>query len=230
MKLKVYIDSTILGATKAMIGGIDNSDFDINHIVVVPDRFSLQMEKLLLKTLPAKALFNVKVVGLSSLAVNILNQLGKKCEVLTNSECLLLTAQAIAAIKTQFLTFKKCGISFAHEAYKLIAQLKSSKIAVEDLNIKAQGLTGEKYHDIALIYREYEKALQGKLDANARLSLVTQEIENNDILSNTNFYFAQFDSFTKECFDLIKAILPKAREVCLSISESISIGNDWGDR
>lgn len=227
MKLKVYIDSTILGATKAMIGGIDNSDFDINHIVVVPDRFSLQMEKLLLKTLPAKALFNVKVVGLSSLAVNILNQLGKKCEVLTNSECLLLTAQAIAAVKTQFLTFKKCGISFAHEAYKLIAQLKSSKIAVEDLNIKAQGLTGEKYHDIALIYREYEKALQGKLDANARLSLVTQEIENNNILSNTNFYFAQFDSFTKEGFDLIKAILPKAREVCLSISESISIGNDY---
>lgn len=227
MKLKVYIDSTILGATKAMIGGIDNSDFDINHIVVVPDRFSLQMEKLLLKTLPAKALFNVKVVGLSSLAVNILNQLGKKCEVLTNSECLLLTAQAIAAVKTQFLTFKKCGISFAHEAYKLIAQLKSSKIAVEDLNIKAQGLTGEKYHDIALIYREYEKALQGKLDANARLNLVTQEIENNDILSNTNFYFAQFDSFTKEGFDLIKAILPKAREVCLSISESISIGNDY---
>ena len=151
MKLKAYIESTILGATKAMIGAIDNSDFNFNHIIVVPDRFSLQMEKLLLKTLPSQALFNVKVVGLSSLAVDILNQLGKKCDVLTNAECLLITQQAITAVKNQFLSFKKCGISFAHEAYKLIAQLKSSKIGVEDLNTKAQGLTGEKYHDIALI-------------------------------------------------------------------------------
>lgn len=227
MKLKAYIESTILGATKAMIGAIDNSDFNFNHVIVVPDRFSLQMEKLLLKTLPSQALFNVKVVGLSSLAVDILNQLGKKCDVLTNAECLLITQQAITAVKNQFLSFKKCGISFAHEAYKLIAQLKSSKIGVEDLNTKAQGLTGEKYHDIALIYEEYEKRLQGKLDANARLNLVTEEIESNDILGSTSFYFAQFDSFTKEGFDLIKALLPKAREVCVSISESLSIGNDY---
>ena len=48
--IKAYMAYTTLDATKAMIGAIDNSDFYSEHIVVVPDKFSLQMEKMLLST------------------------------------------------------------------------------------------------------------------------------------------------------------------------------------
>ena len=227
MLVKAFLANTTLDATKDLIHSIDNSDFSINHIVVVPDRFSLQMEKLLLDILPNKALFNVKVVGLSSLAVFLLKKLNIKADILTRGDCLLITQNAIEECKSELLTFNKWGISFCHEVYKLISQLKSSKIRPEDLNSGAQNLTGEKYHDIALIYNEYEKMLGENLDANKRLKLVTESIKEYKELQNTIIYFAQFDSFTKEGYDLIKSLLPIVKEVCVSIAVSKSLGNDY---
>ncbi len=225
--IKAYMAYTTLDATKAMIGAIDNSDFYSEHIVVVPDKFSLQMEKMLLSTFKQKALFNVKVMGLSSLAVSILSKLNLNSDILSNGECLLLTQNAIESVKDEFLTFKKCSISFCHEMYKLIAQLKSSRVQPEDLNVKAGAITGEKYHDIALIYKKYNELLSGHMDANERLNLAISKLQDGKILENTSFYFAQFDSFTTEGYDLIKALAKVAKDISVSIATSKTVGNDY---
>lgn len=229
MQIKLYINNTTLDATKDMIETIDNSDISFDHVLVVPDKYSLQMEKLILNVLPKKALFNVRVVGLTSLASEIFKKLNIKVDVLTSGECLLLTEKAIENTKKDFLTLKKNNIAFCYEINKIIAQLKSSKISVDDLerqkNIK--GMAGAKYHDIALIYREYQNLLQGKLDANERLSLLCEVIKKNDILSKTKFYFAEFESFTSEAYELIKVLVETSNEVNISLSQSISIGNDY---
>ena len=199
MKLKTYINSTIFEATKDMTSSIDNSDISIEHIVVVPDRFSLQMEKLLLQTIK-KSLFNVRVMGLTSLAGDIFSRLHKKVDILSSAESLLLTQKAIENVKQNFIAFRKSGISFCYEINKLLSQLKSCEILPDDLNIKAEGLSGAKYNDIMLIYKEYQKLLNGKLDANERLSLLIDEGKKSDILNNTKFYFAQFLGFVLEHF------------------------------
>lgn len=227
MRVCAFIDNTTLDATKAMIDAIDYSDFSVMNIVVVPDRFSLQMEKLLLSTFKNKALFNVKVMGLTSLATYIFDKLGKKIEVLSSGQCLLLTQKAINNVKGQFTTFRKSGINFCFEINKIISQLKSSGVSYDELNEKAEGLSGGKYHDIKLIYEEYQKLIQGKFDANERLSLLISDIENSDILSDTNFYFAQFDSFTAEGYNLIKTLIKVARSVSVSLASARSIGNDY---
>lgn len=226
MKLKTYINSTTFEATKDMISSIDNSDISIEHIVVVPDRFSLQMEKLLLQTIK-KSLFNVRVMGLTSLAGDIFSRLHKKVDILSSAESLLLTQKAIENVKQNFIAFRKSGISFCYEINKLLSQLKSCEILPDDLNIKAEGLSGAKYNDIMLIYKEYQKLLNGKLDANERLSLLIDEVKKSDILKNTKFYFAQFDSFTKEGYSLIKTLVESASEVNISLASPLSIGNDY---
>ena len=226
MKLKTYTNASIYDATFDMISSIDFSDFSIEHIVVVPDRFSLQMEKTLLQTLK-KSLFNVKVMGLTSLATEIFSRLHKKVDVLSSSESLLLTQRAIENVKDKFKTFKKSGINFCYEINKLLSQLKSCQVMPCDLNEKAEGLSGAKYHDIMLIYSEYQRLLEGKLDANGRLALLNIEIDNSDILRNTKFYFAQFDSFTAEGFSLIKTLTKASKEVNVSLTSPLSIGNEY---
>lgn len=226
MKIKTFINSTTFDATKDMISSIDYKDFSIEHIVIVPDRFSLQMEKLLLSMLK-KSLFNVKVMGITSLATNIFSRLHKKVDVLTSSESLLLTQKAIENVKSNFITFKKSSINFCYEINKIISQLKSCEISPTDINDKGDGLSGAKYHDIMLIFKEYQSLLEGKLDANARLSLLIDEIKNSDILANTKFYFAQFDSFTKEGYSLIKTLVDCSMEVNVSVASPLSIGNDY---
>ena len=227
MKVKLYVNNTTLDATKDMIKAIDNSDFFVEHIVVVPDKFSLQMEKLLLHILPSKSLFNVKVVGLTSLATEIFKKLGMNVEVLSSGESLLLTEQAIENVKDEFLTFRKKSISFCYEINKIIAQLKSSNVSEDELNEEAVGITGAKYHDLSLIYKEYQKLLNGKLDANERLGLLCDVIKKDESLKDTKVYFAQFDSFTAEGYKLIKTLIQCAKEVNISVSQSINIGNEY---
>ena len=227
MQIKLYINNTMLDATKDMVGAIDNSDFSVEHIVVVPDKFSLQMEKLILRTMKNKALFNVRVVGLTALAIDILDKLNVKCDILTSGESLLLTEQAIENVKDQLKTLSKSSISFCHEINKIISQLKSSLVSAEELNEKAAGITGAKYHDLSLIYNEYQRLHAGRFDANERLNLLSEMLKESDVLKNTKLYFAQFDSFTKEGYALIRNIVRASLEVSVSIAEPLSLGNDY---
>ena len=227
MKLNIYENATTYESAKDMLSKIDNSDFLVDHVVVVPDKFSLLTEKMVLDYVRG-SLFNVRVKTLSSLSVELLEKLGLGgSEVISSGENLLLTSQAIENVKDQFLTFKKSNISFCYEISKLISQFKSSSISPEGLNEKAAGLTGNKYHDLSLIYKEYQRLLEGKLDANERLKILKDKLENENILSNTKFYFAHFDAFTKEGFDFLKVLLKKSAEINISLPKAISIGNEY---
>lgn len=227
MKIKLFVNNTTLDATKDMISAIDNSDFSFEHIIIVPDKFSLQMEKLLLSLSPNESLFNVNVVGLTSFANQIFKKLNKKIELLSNSESLLITETAIQNVKNQLKFFCKKDISFCFEVDRLIAQIKSSCIDSFDLELLSNKNLNEKYNDICLIFKEYQKLLGDKLDENERLRLLCETLLKNDILKNTKIYFAQFDSFTAEGYLLIKTLIQCAYEVNISLTQPLSIGNDY---
>lgn len=229
MKLKIYQNVTIFDAVKDMIGAIDNSDFSVEHIILVPDRFSLICEKLLLDILSSKALFNVRVVSLTKFSVELLDKFGvrlSKEELLSSGETLLLTQKAIENVKGQFKTFKKNRISFCYEVSKLISQFKSSSVAPEQLNENAKGLAGLKYHDLKLIYQEYQRLLGDKLDANERLNLLNEKFKSG-VLENTKVYFAGFEALTNETYVLLKNLITSASEVSLTLAKSLDEGNDY---
>ena len=224
MAIKLFTNATMLDATMDMISTIDNSDFSVDHIIVVPDKFSLQMERLVLNNLNKSAFFNLRVEGITELAEEILSD--EKDEIISSGESLLLTQKAIENIRDKLFVFRKNNISFCYEINKIIMQLKSSLVGPDDLNEGARGLAGEKFHDLKLIYGEYER-LRVKSDANARLSLAGEKVEKSDIFKNTKIYFAQFDAFTKEGYKLLKSLIISAKEVSFSLAQAISVGNEY---
>lgn len=229
MKLRVYQDITTFDAVKDMISAIDNSDFSVEHIILVPDRFSLICEKLVLELMPNKALFNVRVASLTKFSGELLDKFGvkiKKEDLLSSGETLLLTQQAIENVKGDFKTFKKNKISFCYEVSKLIAQFKSSSVTPDKLNVNARGLAGLKYHDLKLIYQEYQRLLGDKLDANERLNLLNDKFTSG-ALKNTKIYFAGFEAYTSETYLLLKNFILGADEVNIALAKSISEGNDY---
>ncbi len=226
MKISLYQNVTQIDAVKDMFSAIDNSDIFAEHIVIVPDRFSLLSEKMLLEALP-KALFNVRVENLTSFSVGLLERLGhKENDILSNGEVLLLTQQAIENVKEELLTFKKSRIAFAYEISKLLSQFKSCGIDCENLRGDGQKAE-EKFHDLRLIYAEYQRLLAGKLDANERLGLLIKKMDNQNLLNGTKLYFAGFDAFTKEGFELIKKLIVSCDEVNFSVAESYDEGNEY---
>ncbi len=228
MQIKVYQNVTAYQAVRDMISAIDNSDLFVEYTIIVPDSFSLQCEKLLLELMPQKALFNVKVRTLTRFALELLQEMGIRAnEVLSSGEVLLLTQKAIENVRGQLKTFKKNKIAFAYEISKLLAQFKSCSVKPEELNENVEGMTGAKYHDLKLIFNEYNRLLGDKLDVNARLELLSEKLNQNLILRDEKLYFAGFDAFTKESFELIKNLLKCVKEVNFALAKSCDSGNEY---
>ena len=211
-----------------MLQKIDYSDITIDNIVVVPDKYSLLTEKILLDIAKEGCLFNVRVKSLSALSSELLQRLGQgKCDVISSGESLLLTQLAIENVKKDFVYFKKSNINFCYEINKLISQLKSSCVTGDDLVEGAVGLTGHKFHDVALVYNEYQQLLKGKLDANERLKLLKTSLENSDLLAKTRLYFSNFDAFTKEAFEFINVLCEKADKIAVALARPLCVGNEY---
>ena len=127
MKIKVTTGSTIYSSAENIFRQIDKSDFFTPYFVVVPDRFTLQAEKLLFDTLKIKATFNINIVGLSTLAGKILKENGS--EQLGATEGVLLVQKIMLEEKDNFVYFKKTNSILCEEIFKTIQQMKSSKIS-----------------------------------------------------------------------------------------------------
>lgn len=225
MKLCLFTNATILDATKDMLRSIDKSDFSQEHIVVVPDKYSLQAEKTILELL-GDSLFNVRVLGLTKLASEILSEMGVKCEVVSEGESLLLTQKAIDEVAENFKVFKRGDFGFCQEMNKLISQLKSSCVESGELAIDAQGLSGGKYHDIKLVYDKYNEFLGGRLDANGKL-LLASRFAKQDALKDKHYYFGYFEAFTAEGYKLLDSLVKFAQSVSFACASPLSLGNDY---
>ncbi len=225
MKIRVIEGATLDEATKHLANSIDNSEGE--HVVIVPDRFSLLMEKQLLSTLKTKAMFNVSVVGLSSLVVKLLGEVGlNNIEMVSMSDSLLLTSQAIKNVSQNFQVFRKSNINFCHQVQNAISQFKSSGVNPDELT-RLTGVKQKKYHDLGLIYEEYEHLLAGRLDANGLLEYFNFVMRKTHILSNKKFYFAEFDAFTAQTYEVIKTLTSFASEINIALPRSICQGNAY---
>lgn len=225
MKMSLFTNATILDATKDMLRSIDKSDFSQEHIVVVPDKYSLQAEKAILDLL-GDSLFNVRVLGLTKLANEILTEKGVKCEVVSEGESLLLTQKAIDEVAEDFKVFKRGDFGFCQEMSKLISQLKSSCVESGELAIDAQGLSGGKYHDIKLVYDKYNEFLGGRLDANGKL-LLAGRFASDKSLKDKHYYFGFFEAFTAEGYKLLDRLVKFSQSVSFACASPLSIGNDY---
>ena len=107
MKMTLWAEENLSLATELMFSSIDCRDYNIEHIVIVPDRFSLLAEKKLLEKLPNHILFNVKVTNFSSFTTFLLEKLGRASELVSAGERILILQKAVNRVKDQFVYFKK---------------------------------------------------------------------------------------------------------------------------
>ncbi len=218
--IKIYEGATLREATENLIKAIDNNDMDIQHYLIVPDRFSLLAEKMLLQY-KGKSLFNIEVVGISSLLVKLLEEAGQaKPVMVSSSDGLLIMSEAVKKAECQ--VFKKGNINFCHELYKIVSQLKSSGVKPEELISRPE----KKFQDIGNIYREYENLLAGRVDANGLIEYFNASMSGGGA-KNKEFYFAQFDSLTYQTYCLVGTLTKYARSISFAIAKPISKSNEY---
>ena len=120
--------------------------------------------------------------------------------------------------KEKLRLFRRLSASAAAgSVYDTIAILYSSGISAEEAaSAGAEGLLGDKLHDIALIYAEYTAFLKesGRLDRNVYLRLLPGVIQSSPKIQGADVIFLGFQAFTGTVAECVKACMATAQNTC----------------
>ena len=199
-------------------------DKNANHILLVPDKFSVSMEKMIFDKLNIESFCDIEVYTLTRLA----NETIKKQNILDKTTATLLVQKIILDNKEKLNCFVKAAkdSKFATTIYETINQLKSCKVTSDNLKSDGKDTLSVKLNDIATIYEEYEKALtNGTIDANDRLDLLLNEIKDNEHIKNSHIYITHFDNLTVQGYGVIEELFKYCKSVTVSCVESQNLIN-----
>lgn len=200
-----------------------NPSFNLNeeNIVVVPDRFSLIAEKMVFDVLKIKSTFNIKVMGINTLAKKLIQDANLECVYCDNFESKFILFRALQKVKDKFVCFSKnLSQGLCEKIMNALSLIRSSDVSSDMMNFENENLdenTKRKMQDLSLIYEEYENLLNSRLDATNVLKLFSTLIEKSSVYKNTNFYFCGFDSFTKQGYEIVGKIAKICKNLTIGV-------------
>jgi len=228
MKIEVVTGISTFEATKNAFKRIDKTDIDTSYFIVVPDRFTLQAEKLLFDTLEIQSTFNLSVISLTGLAEKVLSSKKINLTSLTALEGILGIKKIVESKQKELNFYKKCTPEFCYEILKNIMQIKSSALKPEDLNVQINNKTLQaKFHDLKIIYQSYEQMFKEKVDSSDILEIFNENTKDSILLKNSIVMFAGFDSFTTESLNLLRCLLSVVKKVIISLPTFNSLKNKY---
>ncbi len=120
--------------------------------------------------------------------------------------------------------FKGSKTYLAPTLYDLIAQLKSAKVSVEDLEratVNLSGVLKNKLTDVVEVYRAYEQFIgqRGYEDQSSALSYLPEVVYADKEIENADVYLLGYTSLTNQARAVIFALLNKAKSVTAILTQ-----------
>ncbi|MDO4869563.1 MAG: PD-(D/E)XK nuclease family protein [Bacillota bacterium] len=196
--------------------GTDKETFIFNHIdadrktlLIVPDQYSLQMERDVLAHFRGRrsAMLNFMVTDFSSLGHKVVSGSGKgEPELIDKYGRHMLLSLIIDRLSDDLTIYHKMSgrNSFTSLMNQLISEMKRygtspedlKKLSLEESSI-GDSYLGYKLRDIIEIYSEYEKAVEGKfIDSEDYIKFYGEMILDSELVRNAEIWVYGFDSFT----------------------------------
>ncbi|NCA66940.1 MAG: hypothetical protein EOM87_02635 [Clostridia bacterium] len=213
--INIYLSNTLSGCSAKMLDVLETGKDDFNHILIVPDRFTLSMESKLMRRIGST--LNIEVMTFSRLAMRILEGRTKKC--LSPEGAVMLLTKTVDKCRNSLLCYSKMtGITgFANEMYASVSAIRNSGISVGQLEEAVKSLKGyvkEKTKDIIVIYKNYLAELQENYtDSTTRLEALCGYIKRSAFVAGAEFYFSDFYAFSGKQYDIIKELMRCAKAV-----------------
>jgi len=202
LNLKHSIDNTI-----SIINQLGND----NICVVVPDKLSATMEKLIFEKLNIDCSFNINVSTLNRLSKYVLAETKAKYKTISKIGGIILLKKVLNENRDLITSFKndKHSYQYSNEIYKTLAQLKACQLTSDELlkyscDIKS---LQQKINDLGCILSLYNEAKTGVLDNSDTLTLTCMMLDKSETVKNTHYIFVGFDDFTSQGFDLIERLI-----------------------
>lgn len=204
--LKIYYGSEAAPKEKFIFDSIDP---ERKTIIIVPDQYSLQMEKNALEYFRVKtgrsALLNLMVADFDALGKKVVKEAGGRPLELIDKygRHMLLTVVISRLAKEGSLgIYEKMDgrSSFISEANQMISEMKRYGISPSDIcraGEQSEGFLKLKLKDIETIFDAYEDAVEGRFtDTEDYMSLYGRLMQSSEIIRGADIWIYGFDTFT----------------------------------
>ena len=206
-----------------------------NAVLIVPEQFSFESERAVLKTLGDKAALSVSVMSFSRLCDEVGRAVGGIAGVtLTEADKVIFMNRALSAAADRLKIWRRyChSVFFAKTMLDTVGEFKINTVTAEDLKKASEETAGSslslKLHDIAVIYETYD-TLTGEqfIDPADSLTKLYRQLENFRFFENKTVILDSFKGFTGQQFKIIDRILAQADDVVVSLTNDPGLNSDY---
>ncbi|MBU3188461.1 exodeoxyribonuclease V subunit gamma [Clostridium bowmanii] len=194
-------------------------------VLLVPEQFSFQAEKNLIKVVGSTGIKNVQVLSFNRLAYKVFSEVGgiTRSSMDTSGKAMLIHS-IMQKNQDEFKVFSAASRQkgFVDNVAGAITEFKKYGISVEDLNAVKENL-GEnpllidKITDLSLIYGQFDNILnKNYVDPDDDLTRLYNAIDECD-LDGSEFWLDEFTGFTPQQYGIIEKLYKKAKRVNITL-------------
>ncbi|MDO4789312.1 MAG: PD-(D/E)XK nuclease family protein [Johnsonella sp.] len=195
------------------------------YIFLVPEQYTLQAQKNIVRLHPDQASANIDVLSFNRLAYRVFEELG-----IRNPEVVDDIAKAMIIKKIATDHREKLGIwrgqflkpGFLDDMKSMISELYQYGIDDEKLEEISSGelsrLLGQKISDMRLIYREFSNFIRNKFIVAEEIpDVLARNISKSELIRKSYFFMDGFTGFTPVQYRIIEEIARQSRGICTTV-------------
>lgn len=197
-------------------------------LYIVPDQFTMEMQKAMVLASPKKAILNIEVLSFGRLAHRIFEELGAGDEKMLDDTGKNLIIQRLAIEHRDELNILGKRIespAVIHEIKSAISEFMQYSVGegkidelIESAKSGNRNALSMKLSDIKLLYSLFMEEISGKYTTTeGRTGLLKKNVSRSKIIENSTIVFDGFTGFTPIQLEVITELLIYAKEVTFSL-------------
>ena len=190
--------------------------------IITPEQFSYTLEKKLLDSIKKEAVTKAEVITFNRMAFRLINNIRR-------AKSLMLSSSGKEMLIYDILLNKKSELKFIGKTYEnveligtQITEFKKHKITPETLenaiNESSDTYLNFKIKDMLEVYKEYQnRIIENYIDENDALSILSENLDKLEEFKNCDIYIDEFVGFTKQEYEIIRALLKKNNNIFITV-------------
>lgn len=218
MSLRIIYGRAGSGKSRFCIEDIKRSKAkypDKTLILMVPEQFTLQGERNLVKALGASGIGEAEVMSFKGLARRVLDEVGGAARTHVNSAGKAMIIYSI--LEKEKINLRAFGRSAGQRGFidrlsGMLSEFKRYNVSTDLLDdakeqVKDRFLK-DKLEDLSLIYKRYEEMVHSRyIDIDDDLTILAKRIDRSKKLINAEIWIDEFSGFTPQEYEVIKKLL-----------------------
>ena len=202
---------------------------DTDYLIIVPDQFTMQTQKDVVRMHPSHAIMNIDVLSFGRLSHRVLEETSKSSFSVLDDVGKSLVLRRVADIlgdRLPIIGGNMHKLGYIDEVKSIISEFMQYGIGDDSLKLleeksSSKAALNSKIKDLRLLYSEFLRYIQGKfITTEETLDILCKAIPQSSLLKDCVIVFDGFTGFTPIQYRVIKELLRVSQEVCISLTIS----------